>query len=255
MPIRECNDAEVLNLKGLHLFHTNVSNCSTRVRLLLEEKGLSWTSHHLNLVKRENLTESYFRIHPNGLVPALVDDGVPVTDSIDILYYLEEKYPQPAFLPQDSNSREEIRRWIDLAGEIHVKGVKTFVYGKAGLVTKDRSEMDRYEKLAPGRELVEFHWKSIEGFPAEDIEAAVAILQDSFERVEAQLEGRTYLVGDSYSLADITWVVQYVLLTGKGYDFTPYPNIRRWVAHLEERRAFNRAVTDWLPGGGRAPTP
>ena len=47
---------EVVDFKGLHLFHAGVSNCSMRVRLTLEEKQLPWTSHHVDLFEKENLT-------------------------------------------------------------------------------------------------------------------------------------------------------------------------------------------------------
>ncbi len=247
MPVLETDSAEILKLKGLHLYHTNVSNCSMRVRLLLEEKGLKWTSHHLNLVKRENLQEWYFRIHPNGLVPAMVDNGVPITDSIDILYYLEEKYPTPSFLPTNMTEQAEVRHWLDLAGQIHVKGVKTFVYGVSGLVTKNRDDMARYAEMEPDKELVAFHWRSLDGFPQEEIEEALTILESSFKKLEIRLKKHNYLVGENYTLADITWIVQYVLLERKKFDFSPFPYIQAWAERLRTRPSYKLAITDWQP--------
>ena len=66
----------VAKLEGLHLFHADMSNCSMRVRMALTEKDLPWTSHHLDLRKKEAVTPEYFGIHPKGLVPTLVHDGV-----------------------------------------------------------------------------------------------------------------------------------------------------------------------------------
>ena len=71
-------------LKGIHLYHGNISNCSMRVRMTLIEKGLQWTSHHLDLKKKENISEEYFGINPNGLVPTLIDNGVVHIESNDI---------------------------------------------------------------------------------------------------------------------------------------------------------------------------
>ena len=56
-------------MKGLHLFHFVVSNCSQRVRFALEEKGLAWQSHHLNLPANEHVSEEYQSLNPKG-VPA-----------------------------------------------------------------------------------------------------------------------------------------------------------------------------------------
>ena len=75
----------VLEFKGLHLYHADRSNCAARVRLLLEEKDLPWVSHHIDLGKKENISEEYFGINPKGVVPALVHDGTVITESNDIL--------------------------------------------------------------------------------------------------------------------------------------------------------------------------
>ena len=69
MPVVVPTNKEVLSYEGLHLFHSGVSNCSMRVRMVLEEKGLEWESHHFNILKKEHITPEYFGINPNGLVP------------------------------------------------------------------------------------------------------------------------------------------------------------------------------------------
>lgn len=76
---------DVPGMRGLHLFHFMLSNCSQRVRLGLEEKGLAWTSHHLNLAANEHVTSDYQRINPKGVVPTLVHDGQVVIESNDII--------------------------------------------------------------------------------------------------------------------------------------------------------------------------
>ena len=75
MPIVEPTNLTVKDLEGLHVYHSGVSNCSMRVCMTLEEKGLPWTSHHLNILRKEHITPEYFGINPNGLVPTLVHDG------------------------------------------------------------------------------------------------------------------------------------------------------------------------------------
>lgn len=69
------------SLVGLHLYHAQLSNSSMRVRLLLEEKGLAWTSHLLDATKQENLTDGYLRINPTSLIPALAHDGATTRSS------------------------------------------------------------------------------------------------------------------------------------------------------------------------------
>ena len=62
MGIIKPTNKSVESFKGLHLYHANMSNCAMRVRIALEEKGLNWTSHLLDLMKGENLTDEYFGI-------------------------------------------------------------------------------------------------------------------------------------------------------------------------------------------------
>jgi glutathione S-transferase len=88
MPVVTPSNEEVLGYRGLHLFHSGVSNCSMRVRMVLEEKSLDWESHHLNILQKEHITPEYFGINPNGLVPTLVHDGVVIIESDDIIDYI-----------------------------------------------------------------------------------------------------------------------------------------------------------------------
>ena len=88
----------VTELTGLHLYHADMSNCSMRVRMVLKEKNLPWISHHLDL-RKEAVTPEYFGIHPQGLVPTLVHDGVVHIESNDIIEYLDATFPEPPLQP------------------------------------------------------------------------------------------------------------------------------------------------------------
>lgn len=247
MPILQTQSPEILQMQGLHLFHAGMSNCSMRVRLLLDEKGLTWTSHPLDLGKQENLTDGYLRINPKGLVPALVDNGVPVTESADILYYLEKKFPQPSFTPESAPDQVAMVEWVDLAAQMHMKAIKTYVYGSTGGATKKRSDMKRYAEIEPDKALVAFHQKTLDGIPKEEVEQAVKLLESVFARMETRLSEHDYLVGDRISLADIAWVPQYVVLSMVGFDFSPYPRIDAWDQRISERPTYKTAISDWLP--------
>ena len=96
---------EVLSWQGLHLFHAMGSTCSQKTRIFLRSKGLSWTSHHLNLANKEHLKPYFMGINPRGLVPVLVHDGKVIIESNDILQYLETTFPEPSLIP-DSLSNQ-----------------------------------------------------------------------------------------------------------------------------------------------------
>ncbi len=247
MPILKTEDATLASLKGIHLYHAGISNCSMRVRIALEEKGVKWISHEVDLGHQENLQPWYLAINPKGLVPAIVDDGILVTESADILYYLEDKFPSPVLLSSDPALAEETKEWVDLASALHMKAIKTWVYGTTGGASKKRSDMAHYAEIQPDKSLVAFHAHSLDGFSAEEIEAARKMLADVFDRMETRLKDHDYLTGDAQSLADVAWLPQYVLLNMLGFDFRPYPGILAWAKRQEQRPSYQRAVSDWMP--------
>ena len=247
MPILHSENPDITSLKGIHLYHAGISNCSMRVRLVLEEKGLEWVSHEIDLGHQENNQPWYMAINPKGLVPAIVHDGVVVTESNDIMEFLEEKFPEPALMPADQAQAAEAREWVDLAVSLHIKAIKTWVYGTTGGATKKRSEMGHYAKIQPDKELIAFHTKAVDGFNAAEIEDARKMLVAVFDRMESRLQDHLYLAGDAQSLADIAWMPQYVLFDMLGLDFRPYPGIIAWAGRQKARPSYKPAIAVWMP--------
>jgi glutathione S-transferase len=247
MPVLSTDAPEITSLKGIHLYHAGMSNCSMRVRLALEEKGLKWVSHEVDLGTQENIQPWYLAINPKGLVPAIVHDGVVVTESNDILAYLEKQFPEPALVPADPTLAAEANAWFDLAVSLHIKAIKTWVYGSSLGATKKRSDMQRYTEIQPDKELVAFHQKSLDGFSAQDIETARKMIADAFQKMELRLKDHAYLVGNTQSIADIAWLPQYVVLGTLGFDFKPYPAIVAWARRQEKRPTYKAAIGNWMP--------
>ena len=239
----------VLELRGIHLYHANRSNCSARVRLLLEEKELDWTSHHIDLGKKENISEEYFGINPKGVVPALVHDGTVITESNDILLYLEKTFPEPGFRAVSPDLQPEIDYWLKMSGDLHIPGIKTFQYYKlnAALLEKTDEELALYRKLQSDPELLAFHGKHSEGrrFSEADAAAAAALLDESFVKQEQAVADGGWLVGASYTLADISWSPTVTTLLAGGFDFGRYPNIQEWYERISRRPQFEKAVFEW----------
>jgi glutathione S-transferase len=247
MPILTTEDAEIRATPGLHVYHALLSNCSMRVRLLLGEKSIPWTSHEMNLGRQENLEDWYLAINPKGLVPAIVHDGVVVTESNDILDYLEEKFPEPPFTPSEPESQHRMRDWVERASSLHVQAMKTYVYGKTGARTKRAGDMTRYRELQPDAELVEFHQKTFDGFKPEEVERAEQLNHEILAEMEDVLSHDPWLAGDSYSLADIAWLPNIVLLQMLGFPLGRYPHVTKWIERVQARPAYGKAVGRALP--------
>lgn len=248
MPLRDTDDPKIQAMQGLHLYHYSQSNCAMRIRIALAEKNIPWTSHYINLDTQDNLTDDYFAIHPNGLVPAIVHDGQIVYESSDILRYLDEKYPEPSLIPSNPKERAEMEEWLDMTRDLHVKVIKVWVYGKERYRSKTPESMAEYEKKQPSRELVEFHRMTLqEGhIPQHRIDEADRELHKLFERIESNLGTHDWMVSDQMSLADIAWIPNYKLLDFNHFPFSEYPRVTDWIERFTSRPSYKAGVTDWF---------
>lgn len=209
-----------------------------KVSILLEELcelGLvtydAWT---VNIGKGEQFSKGFTEVNPNGKIPALTDkegpDGKPihVFESAAIDLYLCEKY-DGGFLPRDVRSRTEVMNWIfwQMGGQGPMTGQfgHFFVYAPA-----DKKETRDYGVARYGMEV-----------------------QRLCDVLDKALAGKTYLVGEKYSLADIIcfpWFLQvmrgYPHASGiKACEFlsvTKYTNAIAWAERIKERPAVQRGL-------------
>jgi glutathione S-transferase len=250
MGLYESDHPDIPRMKGLHLFHFMLSNCSQRVRLGLEEKGLDWKSHHLNLPGNEHVTFDYQRINPNGVVPTLVHDGQVVIDSNDILVYLEDHFPEPPLRPTDPGARRKMEQRIAAAGAFQptIKVLSHELlfrpFRKVGT-----EEVALYEAQHNDKTLVAFLRDYAAAGPAWEarVEKAKRQLTETLDELEAALGEAPWLSGQAYGLADISWVVNANRLNQAQVDLAPWPRFHSWAQRAMARPAFDRAVASYRP--------
>lgn len=250
MGLYDSQSSEVRNLNGLHLYHFVVSNCSQRVRIALEEKGLDWTSHHLNLAQNEHVSAGYQAINPNGVVPTLVHDGQVIIESNDILRYLEEKFPEPALVPSAPGDRAAMLRWIERAGAIQgtIKALShELLFRNFRKVGPD--DVAFLAEHHSNRDLVEFMRDYSEEGPAwtARVERAHLEMREVLTELDAFLADQSWLSGATFGLADISWVVNSQRLSQAQYALDAYPFLLGWHKRVTDRPAFDRAVVSYRP--------
>ena len=97
-------------------FYTSSSPNGLKVQIMLEETGLEYELHRVNLREGDQITPEYLKINPNGKIPAIVvrdelgGDEVAIFESGAILLYLAEKSGE--FLPVDANGRWQVISWL-----------------------------------------------------------------------------------------------------------------------------------------------
>ncbi|KAL4418808.1 hypothetical protein ABPG77_006777 [Micractinium sp. CCAP 211/92] len=193
-----------------------------KASICLEELGLQYSVHRIDLGKGEQKEDWYLKINPNGRIPAIVDHeagDLPVFESGSVLMYLAERDPQHRLLPADPRGRAEAVSWLfwQMGGLGPMAGQADWWLAMAS----ERSEtaIDRY----------------------------VSEVQRLLSVMEKALEGREWLAGGQYSVADIacfTWVLMHDLwgisLAGS------YPNLRAWTDRIKGRPAVQRGLN--VPG-------
>jgi glutathione S-transferase len=250
VPIRTSDKPEILACRGLHLFHFSTSNCSMRIRIQLAEKGIDWIDRYVDIRAQENLTPEYFDIHPQGLVPAIIHDGVIVYESADILLYIEAHFGGPSLIPAGAAAEAEMHEWLEFTRAQHVSAIKTWAYGRNRKPTKTKESMPVFERLQKDPELLAFHRMTLsEDFiPEAKIDAAERVLLDRFARIDRMVADKPFMQGDAPTLADVAWIPQYALLQRNDFPFARFPNVMAWVERWKQRPSYQDGVVKWMPG-------
>jgi len=261
----------VAKLKGLHLFHFDGAPCAQRVRFALGEKGLSrgreerfdadspsavsgesgrWVSRVVSLVKKDHMTPAYAQIHPNMVVPALVNDGELFIESMDIIDYLDQTFAGPQLIPESLPEREEALDLTEQAKALHLSiRYVTFHWGLGRLAMLNQKERDDLTDLASlgsdEENLVAFYDEySRRAIPASVFESHLMRLHSAFSELDERLQdGRMFLVGDSLSIGDIFWAMKMPRLIETGYPLAAHHvHLQAWYERIQARPAFQNEV-------------
>jgi GST-like protein len=177
--------------------------------ILLEELGIEYALHWVNIGKGEQHQPDFVRINPNAKIPALVDDGVSIFESGAILVHLAEKHGR--FLPASGQARSDALSWLFF----QVGGIGP-MFGQLGhflhASEKVPYAIDRYRK---------------------ESERLFTVLDTRLGEVD-------YLAG-AYGIADIATFGWAGGMERLNIDAQPYPNVSKWLARVGERPAVQRA--------------
>ncbi|TKB55516.1 glutathione S-transferase family protein [Ferrimonas aestuarii] len=237
MAIEQLRCSKLASLQGVHYYGGAYSNSCMRVTLLMEEKGLNWRSHGVNLMRSENLQEPYTSISPGGTIPAIIHNGVAVSDSFHILKYLEEQFPEQRFLPENESDIELMWNSVRLACDSHIDYNKSYFYAVVGGRPCSQPDLEWYRKHNPA--LYEFHTKYPDGMTSKQKLEVIERISKLCAQMDAELKGKDYLIGNRYSLADIAWIANFLFLEVLNFDLSSYPYLVAWMARIKARPAYN----------------
>jgi glutathione S-transferase len=185
------------------LYDSRVSGNCYKVRLLLAHLGVDYDRHEVDVVDRSNREELLGELNPALRVPTLVfDDGRSLGESNAILCYFAEGTPH---LPEDRYERAQVLQWLffeQYSHEPHIAVVRFLVaFSGAALAEEELEERRRG------------------GYRALDA-------------MERSLTGREYLVGERFTIADISLFAYTHVAHEGGFDLAGYPAIRAWLGRV-----------------------
>ena len=232
----------------IELYHSWDSFCSFKVRLCLEEKGLEWTGHHVDLMRFENLRPEYLDVNRNGVVPTLVHGGTVIVESSIINEYLDDEFPAVPLRPGEPRAKARMRLWVlheeeELFTAVRPASLNIFMKQVLGSYTDQ--ELDAFLAHHPRQDRVAFLKKTFkEPFNPEAVERARRRLARAFARMDETLTNAPWLAGENYSLADIAAapVIDRIHRLGMTDLWEKLPGVRDWTERLWARPAYLKAM-------------
>ncbi|AZG15084.1 MULTISPECIES: glutathione binding-like protein [Cupriavidus] len=189
-----------------------------KVHIMLEECGLEYKVHPINIGAGDQFGDDFLKISPNNKIPAIVDsdgpDGAPISlfESGAILLYLAGKTGK--FLPDDVRGKYDALQWL------------MFQMGGVGPML---GQAHHFRIYAP-----------------EKIEYAVNRYTNEARRlygvIDKQLSRHAWLAGDGYTIADIATFPWLRSWQNQGVELDDYPHLKRWFNEIAERPAVKRGV-------------
>jgi glutathione S-transferase len=232
----------------LELYSAPQSTCSQKVRLTLAEKGLEFVEHKLKLLQPYNdqLKPEYLKLNPNGVVPTLVDDGVPIIDSSVIMEYLDEEYPATSLSPADNKDRARMRAWLRFFEEVPTVAVRFPSYNAAFARHFGNMSADEFRGLAKSKPLRDKFLGEMDkekGFSVDKLKQAEDSIRKTVTRMEQALGQADYLLGSRLTLADFCVLPLLVRMEDLGYAFlwSDKPGVTAWLARMKARPSFRAA--------------
>ena len=201
----------------MKLFQDKISSAASRVRIALALKDLDVEREAIGILGPDALNRKpeYLQLNPQGLVPALLtDEGVLLTQSLAIIEYLDERYPEPPLLPGKLEDRAFARTVaLAIAADIHplLPPRVAAHLGTIGVKAEDIAEWSR-------------HW--------------IRVGLTAVEELISRRQTGQYVAGDAPSMADICLFPQAINAERAGLPLDQWPRIAAVVARLREIPAF-----------------
>jgi glutathione S-transferase len=247
----------------LELYHHGSSTCASKVRFVLAEKGLSYQSHYVDLLKGEQFRPDYLKLNPLAVVPTLVHDGVVLVESTVICEYLDDAFPEVPLKPSSAMARARMRLWTKAVDEQLQPAAKYITYAACHRHIIKRLPPDKFEQFMKGPEgeaetrvAGDPDWVASkraiveQGVAAPGVDGKFRMYDRYLQKMDDALADGPWLAGAAFSLADISLTPYVNRLDMLGMSELWTRSRRRltdWFERIKARPTFKRCFPDFCP--------
>jgi glutathione S-transferase len=223
-----------------------------RIRILLSEKGLPWKTARVDMGRMAHKAPEFLAINPSGELPALRHGDRPIHDSQLIAEYLDASYDGTKLYPRSAYQVAQVRMWLALEAGTHKEFRPLFylhIVRPASLAAGISAESIE-AVVPPGVHPSHLAWLRdvLRGEVRFDTSEALAreIILSKLEVIERRLAGSTYLVGNTFGMADLGWFTRIETFPALGLEIQGrrFPGIVRWLETIRRRPAV--AASPWI---------
>jgi glutathione S-transferase len=182
--------------------------------------GIEFTLHAINMLKGDHKTPEYTALNPNQMMPTLKDGDYLLWESNAIMQYLAGRKPQSGLLPTDERGRLDVTRWQFW----------------------DLAHWDPPVETLLLENFVKPNFMGITEYDAAGVAKATERFNRAAAVLDGQLKGKTYVTGDTLTLADFALGAPLHYATQGRFPLEPYGEIRRWHASLMGLPAWQTAI-------------
>lgn len=200
------------------VFHHAPQSSAVTVHWALEELGVPYESRPVDCKRGDNRTPEFLALNPNGKIPLLVHDGAPVFESAAIIIHLGETFGvAKGLFPEPGLRRAEALKWLVWTNVSFGGALLLWFHATAAA---PEAEKQTAPAVVDARASVEKHLAILDG----------------------ALAGRTWLVGDAFSLVDVHLIGWTAWVGTCGFDLARHPNVDAWVKRGASREGFGIAM-------------
>ncbi len=247
------HDPAPLNLR---IYTIPPSLCSQRVRMALAEKELPYTEKIVDTANGANLRPDYIALNPRALVPTLTFADRSLFDSATIMRFANNHFRGPALAPTDPARFARMNAWLARSDDFPIRGFTYRAhlasgrpdYWRKGMHDNILKAMNEYPQHRELYELKLRDWNDLAAWIAtpQDAVRDEVLAQQMADDLERNLTSEPFVLGEQFTLADVTIVVLMVRLQcgcgvwlwGKGRR----PHLEEYIARMQERPSYDSAI-------------